>query len=104
MTNEAAVAKAPQQAHQDSALLRLPAELRLIIYTYAMQDFIDTPPAQGISTLKDYKVTPLYSGALALPLTSHTLLTESLDVLKKLVLARINQMTAEALRSTGIET
>jgi hypothetical protein len=60
-----------------------------------MQDLMDTPLAQGISTLRDYKVTPLNSGALALRHTSHTLRTESLDILPKLVLARTYQLVAE---------
>jgi hypothetical protein len=82
----------PTQIHPRNTLVGLPAELRLIIYEFALQDTIDslvfTPPPR---TYEDYKkacgeLTALpFLGALALNHTSRLIREESLDTFSSLL-------------------
>ena len=94
----------PLQHQQDCPLLKLPAELRIKIYAFALQHTLhklatdQDPPTTLTYQPSDYKITPFYSGAFALPHTSQVLRAESLDTLENLVLARLDQLVAESTR------
>lgn len=92
----------PEHPQQDNPLLKLPTELRIKIYAFALQHTLqELATDQDPSTTrtwqpKDYKITPFYCGTFALPHTSQVLRAESLDTLEILTLARLDQLVAES--------
>lgn len=88
----------PEQ-ERDSPILRLPAELRIMIYDFALQDTLDA--AAAIETKIEngepgprFK-QPLFSpfvGALALRQTNRKLLNEGLDIMIPLVHAKAEKL------------
>lgn len=84
--------------------MKLPIELRLQIYAFALQHTLhkvatDQDPSTTLTYQpSNYKLTPFFFGVFALPHSSRTLRAESLDTLEELVLTRLDQLVAESTR------
>ena len=99
----ATASEQPQQ--QDCPLMKLPTELRIIIYAFAFEHTMARIATEDTKThvnpvtwqREGYRITPFYAGALAFPHTNRTLRAESLDTLETLALARVDQLLAESV-------
>ena len=90
-------ASEPLQHH--CPIMTLPTEMRIIIYDYALQPFLDAIYNEAPSVRKLWRpVTkpragkPFYSCALALTHTNRIIRAESLDVLASRLLAHVDRL------------
>lgn len=94
----------PEQ-EKDSPLLRLPSELRLAIYDFALQDTLDDTIAQDkassrLDRTSEDNPEPLpFIGALAILHTSRALRTEGADTMRSLAEAKRDKLN-DALMTT----
>lgn len=100
---------APEQPQQDCPFMKLPTELRIRIYAFALQHIMDKittdkeqpRPLFPLRKPEPYKIKPFYSGTFALSHTSRTLRAESLDTLASRMLAHIYNLDDEARNIAG---
>lgn len=94
----------PEQ-EQDSPFLRLPSELRLTIYDFALQDILDDMTAQDKAssrqgrTYKDHPKPLPFIGVLAILHTSRALRTEGADTMRLLAEAEYEQLSQDEIRT-----
>jgi len=102
---------ASEQPHCHCGIMKLPTEMRIRIYDFALLHLLDAVYIETPSDTKLYRpikksrsdssVVPFYTGALALIHTNRTIRAESLDVLASLMLAYVGRLAAEADRVAG---
>ena len=109
MDDPNAMATAPQLSQQNCPLMKLPTELRIIIYNLALQHILeaiyDEVPtnrrlSQPLTKPRGHRDGGVlfYEGALALTHTSRTIRAESLDALATHMVAHAGRFMAEAQR------
>lgn len=83
---------------QQSPLLRLPSEIRLMIYAFALENTIDA--VRAVSFLKDMSTTPCppIHGALALLHTNSLIRSKSSDAMEFLAKAHFDHLDREQTR------
>lgn len=99
-TDNAAQPSAPDRPDQehDSSFLRLPSELRLAIYDFALQDTLDDTIAQDkassrLDRTSEDNPEPLpFIGALAILHTSRALRTEGVETMRSLAEAKRDKL------------
>ena len=101
MAEDATKAAMPDRPQQTSPFLKLPIELRIMIYDLALQDVLDDiakarKDEKPVSVDEPLQTLP-FVGALAIPHTSHELRGESIDGMRSLTELKFGK-SLEALR------
>ena len=93
---------ASEQPQHHCPIMTLPTEMRIRIYDYALQHFLDAIYNEAPSVNKLWRpVTkpragmPFYTGALAFTHTNRIIRAESLDVLASRMLAHVDRLEDE---------
>lgn len=102
MATSATPSLTSERPHQQSSLLALPAEIRIMIYDLALQDTLNEFDAQARidevqwrsdhSARSKFKPFPPFLGALTIPHTSYKLRTESIDTMKRLAQEKVEKL------------
>lgn len=100
MAQSAANSTMLERPQQTSSFLKLPIELRTMIYDFALQDVLDDlartrKNQESTSTDESVRTLP-YLGALAVLHTSHELRGESIDILRSLMKVKLNKLDEAA--------
>ena len=105
MDNLTAANTAPERPQDYCLIMKLPTELRIMIYTFSLQHILDAIYDEATDHRElwrpvkkshdDPNAVPFYTGALALTHTNRTIRAESLDTLASRMLAHIADLSDE---------